>query len=151
MRVFRTYARGPVVGVEGFGNGAVDCREGGVLVRRVLGRREGEGRKGRENEPKGRWIWTPLIRSFLVYRGTGILGDGCREDAQLGMGGCVMVALEVVLNQDSPSHASFLPERAYFSERGGEGNTLCYLICLTLVRCGPANRKRKHSLPVRKG
>ena len=39
-----------------------------------------------EDEPKGRWIWTPLTRSFLVYLGTGMLGDGCQDrNAIMGM------------------------------------------------------------------
>lgn len=59
---------------------------GGEGVSEVgLGKEGGrEGGREWEDEPKGRWIWTPLTRSFLVYRGIGMLGDGCREDAEMG-------------------------------------------------------------------
>lgn len=83
VRVLGTYARGAVVGVEGLGDGAVDYGESlqsvmGGSYRRT-GRREEveedemeEKRGGEGDEPKGRWIWVPLTRSFLAYLGTGM-------------------------------------------------------------------------------
>ena len=112
MRVLRADAGGPVAGVEGFGDGAVDCEGRGEGVSGVGScggggeerERRGEREKGREREgerekrgerererggegrtiPKGRWIWTPLTRSFLVYLGTGMFGDGCGEECSGG-------------------------------------------------------------------
>lgn len=51
----------------------------------VNGGGEGGKKRGREDEPKGRWIWTPLTRSFLVYLGEGMLGGGCGGNAKVGM------------------------------------------------------------------
>ena len=97
MRVLRADAGGPVAGVEGFGDGAVDCEGRGEGISGVgsCGGGWGGGKKERERGaewkggdgrtiPKGRWIWTPLTRSFLVYLGTGMFGDGCGEECSGG-------------------------------------------------------------------
>ena len=84
--------------------------------------------RGRD-EPKGRWIWTPLRRSFLVHLRTGMLGDGgcrenaekgmlgdgCREDAMLGMlvktGNLNGVESVLTLTRFVPAGAGIFPEK----------------------------------------
>ena len=86
MRVLGADARGAVVGVEGLGDGAVDCGEVGWGVSEVRPclRWRGCVKEEGEDEPKGRWIWTPLRRSFLVNLGKGMLGGGCGGNAEGG-------------------------------------------------------------------